>query len=56
MELAHADIDPHQARAGIEKWIAGQAQPGDVVVRGQVLIGDADVDVPEIDDVAEILT
>ena len=55
MELAHADIDPHQARAGIEKGVAGEAQAGDVIVRRQVLVGDADVDVPEIDDVAEVL-
>ena len=26
MELAHADIDPHQARAGIEKRVARQAR------------------------------
>src|SRR5215468_1668938 len=55
MELAHPDIDPHVAGAGVEKGIAREAETGDVVVRRQVLVADADIDVPEIDDVAEIL-
>src|SRR6516165_7222155 len=55
MELAYADIDPHVAGAGIEERIAGEAETGDVVMGRQVLIADADIDVPEIDDVAEIL-
>jgi hypothetical protein len=54
MELAHSNIDPHVAGARIEKGIAGKAEPGDVVVRRQVLIADADVDMAEIDDIAEI--
>jgi hypothetical protein len=33
----------------------GEAEAGDVVVCRQVLIADADVDVSEIDDVAEVL-
>ena len=33
----------------------GQPQPRDVVVRGERLVADAHVDVPETDDVAEIL-
>src|SRR5439155_1428861 len=55
MELAHPDIDPHVAGAGIEKRIARETKAGDVVVRRKVLIADADVDVAEIDDVSEIL-
>ncbi len=49
------DIHPHQAGAGVEKRIARETQCGDVIVRRQMLVGDADVDVPEIDDIAEIL-
>ena len=56
MELAHPDIDPHVAGAGIEKGIAREAETADVVMRRQVLVANANVDVPEIDDVAEILT
>src|SRR5262245_39983746 len=55
VELAHADIDPHQPGAGIEKGIAGEAEAGDVIMRRQVLVADADIDMPEIDDVAQIL-
>jgi hypothetical protein len=56
MELAHPDIDPHVAGAGIEKRIAREAETADVVMRREVLVVNANVDVPEIDDVAEILT
>ncbi len=56
MELAHPDIDPHVAGACIEKGIAREAETADVVMRRQVLVANANVDVPEIDDVAEILT
>ena len=45
-------ILPH---AGIEKRIAGEPEPGDVVLRRQVLVGDADIDVADIDDVAGVL-
>src|ERR1700746_182846 len=55
MELAHADIDPHVAGPGTEEGIAGEPEAGDVVTGRQALIADADIDVPEIDDVAEIL-
>ena len=55
VELGRAHVHPHQAGAGIEERIAGEAEAGDVIMRRQVLIADADVDVPEIDDVAEIL-
>jgi hypothetical protein len=55
MELAHADIDPHIARAGIKERIAGEPEPGHVILRRHVLIVDADIDVTEIDDVADIL-
>src|SRR5262249_19355062 len=55
VELAHADIDPHVTGAGIEEWIARQSESADIVVGRNVLIADADVDMTEIDDVAEIL-
>src|ERR1700691_6049462 len=55
MELAHANIYPHIARAGIEERIARQTEPGDIIMRRQVLIGDADIDVADIDDVADVL-
>ena len=55
VELAHADIDPHVASARIEEWIARQSQSADVVVRRDVLIADTDIDVTEIDDIADVL-
>ena len=55
VELAHADIDPHVAGAGVEKGIARIAEPGDVEMRGEVLIVDADIDVADADDVADVL-
>ena len=42
-------------RAGIEEGIAREPEAADVVMRRQVLVGDAHIDMPEIDDVAEIL-
>src|SRR5262249_22823323 len=55
MELAHSDIDPHVAGASVEKGIARETEAGDVILRRQALVADADIDVPEIDDIAEIL-
>jgi hypothetical protein len=55
VKLAHADIDPHIARAGVEIRIAGETEPGHVIMRRQMLIADADIDVAEVDDVAGIL-
>ena len=55
VELAHADIDPHVAGAGVEKRIARIAEPGDVKMRRQVLVVDADIDVADADDIADIL-
>src|SRR6266542_5964291 len=55
MELAYPDIDPHVASARIEKGVAREAETGDVVMRRQVLVADANVHVPEIDNVTEIL-
>jgi hypothetical protein len=55
VELAHADIDPHIAGAGIEERIARQPEPGDVIMRRDVLIADTDIHMAEIDDVAEVL-
>src|SRR5207248_6526277 len=55
MELDHSDIDPHEPRAGVEERIAREPEAGDVVVGRQMLVGDAHVDVPEVDDIAEVL-
>src|SRR5262245_14444907 len=55
MELAHSDIDPHVASARVEKGIARETEAGDVILRRQALVADAEIDVPEIDDIAEIL-
>src|SRR5262249_31932271 len=55
MKLAYPDIDPHVAGAGIEEGVAREAETGDVIARGQLLVGDANIHVTEIDDVAEIL-
>ena len=52
VELAAADIDPHEPRADVEEGIARQPEPGDVVVGRHLLVGDADVHVADIDDVA----
>src|SRR5262249_32771843 len=53
MELAHADIDPHIAGAGIEERVARQSKSTDIEVRCDVLIADANIDVTEIDDIAD---
>ena len=55
MELAHADIDPHIAGAGVEIWIARQSKPRDVVMGGDLLIADANIHMAEIDDIADVL-
>ena len=54
MKLAPADIDPHVGVGHHQIGIAGQPQPGDVEQRRQPLIGDLDVDVLEMDGVAEV--
>ena len=55
MKLSHADIDPHVAGAGIDKRVARETKAGNVIMRRQMLIGDADIHVADIDDVAKIL-
>src|SRR5262249_11291220 len=55
VKLAYDDIYPHIAGAGIEEGIAGEAEDGDVDMGCQVVIADGDIDVHEMDDVAEIL-
>src|SRR5262249_39092241 len=55
MELAYADIDPHVAGASIEEGDAGEAETGDVGMGRQVLVADADIDVPEMAELAGIL-
>src|SRR5262249_5420057 len=54
MELAHADVDPHDADAGVEERIAGEPQAADIIMGAEPLVGDVYVDVAEIDDVADI--
>jgi hypothetical protein len=53
--LAHSDIDPHIAGAGIEERIARQSEPADEIMRRDLLIVDANIDVTEIDDIADVL-
>ena len=55
MKLAHADVDPHVAGRGVKERVARVAQPGNVIIRAMVLVGDADVDMSDTDDVAEVL-
>src|SRR5712675_3179060 len=54
MKLAHPDIDPHDADPDVEKGIARESEGADIIVCGQALVGDVDVEVAEIDDVADI--
>ena len=55
MKLAPADIDPHVGVRDHQIGIAGQPEAGDKEQRRQPLIGDGDVDMLEMDRVAEIL-
>src|SRR5690348_6306407 len=55
MKLASADIDPHVGVRHHQIGIAGQPEAGDVKQRRQPLVGDGDVDMLEMDRVAEIL-
>ena len=55
VELAAADVDPHVADAGHQVGVAREAEPGDVEQCGQLLVGNAGVDVLEDDDVADVL-
>src|SRR5262249_3077711 len=54
VELAHADIDPHIAGAGVEKWVARQSKPSDGVMGGDVLIADANIHMAEIEGIADV--
>src|SRR5690242_11756247 len=54
MELAHADIDPHDANPRVEERVAGEPKAADIIVCGEPLVGDVDVDVSEIDDIADV--
>src|SRR3954471_3794467 len=55
MKLAPADIDPHVGVRDHQIGIAGQPEAGDIEQRRQPLIGDGDVDMLEMDRIAEIL-
>ena len=55
MELAAADVDPHVVGADHDVGIARKPEPGDIEERRQPLIGDGDVDVLELEDIADIL-
>ena len=52
VKLAHAHVDPHDPNARVEIRIAREAQPGDVEVCRDTLVGDIEVDVTEIDYIA----
>lgn len=55
MKLAPADIDPHVGVGHHQIGIAGEPKSRDVKQRRQALIGDLDVDMFEVDGVAEVL-
>src|SRR6478752_6068313 len=55
MKLTPADIDPHVGVRHHQIGIAGQPETGDIEQRRQPLVGDSDVDMLEMDRVAEIL-
>jgi hypothetical protein len=55
MKLAPADIDPHVGVGHHQIGIAGEPKACDVKQRRQPLIGDLDVDMFEMDGVAEVL-
>ena len=54
MKLVSADIDPHVGVRHHQIGIAGQPEAGDIEQRRQPLIGHRDVDVLEMDRVAEV--
>src|SRR5688572_21995981 len=55
MKLAPAHIDPHVGVRHHQVGIAGQPEAGDIKQRRQPLVGDRDVDMLEMDRIAEIL-
>ena len=54
VELAAPDIDPHVGVGNHQIGIAREPESRDVEQRGEPLVGDRDVDVFEMDDIAEI--
>ncbi len=54
VELRVADVDPHVLEPDHEVRVTRQAQRDHVELRGQLLVGHTDVDVLEVDHVAEI--
>nr|WP_245315645.1 hypothetical protein [Bradyrhizobium neotropicale] len=55
VKLALAGIDPHVGVGHHQVGVAGEPEPRDVKQAGEALIRDLDVDVLEMDRVAEIL-
>jgi hypothetical protein len=55
VELAAADVHPHVVVHHHQIRIAGEAEPGAIEQRGDALVGNGDIDVLEVDGVAEIL-
>ena len=55
VELAPPDIHPHVVVHHHQVRIAGQAEPRAVEQRRDALVGDGDVDVLEVDGIAEVL-
>src|SRR5262249_54627839 len=48
------DVDPHDPHPGVEERVAGEPQAADIIMCTEPLVSDVDVDVPEIDDVADV--
>ena len=55
VELRLADVDPHVVDPGHEIGIAGETETAHVENGGELLVRDGDVDVLELDDVADVL-
>jgi hypothetical protein len=56
VELAAPDIDPHVGVGHHQVGIAREPEAGNVEQGGEPLVGDGDVDVLEMDDVADVLS
>src|SRR5262249_31880663 len=55
MELAPADVDPHVVVRGHQVGVAREPKPGGIEQGRQPLVRDRDIDVLEVDGIAEVL-
>src|SRR6266536_5158266 len=55
VKLGPANVRPHVQRTDVHVRVTGKAQPDDVEPRCKNLVGDGDVDMLELDDVAEVI-